>query len=134
MDNWLKSTATILYDPPRPGIKKIRKEKLVIARVDQNITKYYRWWVAKRFGLMLSPPVWDSHITIFDGRKSISDKFEGNWNKHQRSVFTFDYNVEIEQHWKFWTLQVKSPKLELIRLELGINPSYKFHLTIGRME
>lgn len=130
---WHESTAKVLYDPYRPGLKKIRPGTLVVANVDPGIAEYYRWWVKKRFGLHLHNTAFIPHITIVDGKVKNDNKHQ-LWKKHQNEIIDFEYSVEFEQHWKFWTLPVRSPQLEAIRRELGLNPNYNFHITFGRME
>jgi hypothetical protein len=129
---WCKSSAQVSYDPYRPGLRKHRPGSLVVANVDLGIPEYYRWWVRKRFGLQLHPPAFFPHITIVDGKRH-HDK-NSFWKKYQNRTIEFEYNVEFEQHWKFWTLPVRSTQLEQIRTELDLNPNYNFHITFGRME
>lgn len=131
--NWLKGKAKIIYDPYRPGIKKIRQGTLVVAEVDSQIAEYYRWWVKKRFGLRLQNTAWIPHITLIDGKAFNLNK-HSNWKLFHNSVIDFEYSVEIEQHWKFWTLPVRGKALHDVRKSLGMNPNYHFHITIGRLE
>jgi hypothetical protein len=130
---WCKSTAKVFYDPYRPGLRKVRPGTLVVANVDPGIAEYYRWWVRKRFGLFLQNTAFLPHITIVDGKVK-NDNQHPAWKKYQGQIITFEYSVELEQHWKFWTLPVRSKALENIRSELGLNPNYNFHITFGRME
>lgn len=128
---WCKSSAKVSYDPYRPGIRKIRPGILVVADVDPGITEYYRWWVRRRFGLQLQSTAFMPHITIVDGKTPL-DK-NTFWKKWQNKTIEFEYSVEMENHWRFWTLPVRSNKLELIRSELGLKPEYNFHITFGRL-
>jgi hypothetical protein len=130
---WVKSTAKIFYDPYRPGLRKVRPGTLVVANVDPGIAEYYRYWVRKRFGLQLQNTAFIPHITIVDGKVKNDNKHPA-WKKYHGKVIEFEYNIELEQHWKFWTLPVRSKQLEEIRAELGLNPNYNFHITFGRME
>jgi len=129
-----KSTAKVLYDPYRPGLRKIRPGSLIVADVDPNIAKYYRWWVDKQLHLKLQNTAWLPHITVFDGKTPLSKEQMALWNKHQHERIHFEYNNEIEQHWKFWVLPVESKRLKEIRQELGLPTNKNFHITIGRME
>lgn len=132
--NWVKGSAKLVYDPYRPGIKKVRKGELIVAEVDTNIAEYYRWWVKKRYGLRLQNTAWISHITIVDGKSALDLSKNENWKKFHGQFIEFEYSVEIEQHWKFWTLPVRSNDLMMVRKSLGLAPSYNFHITFGRME
>lgn len=130
---WVKSTAKVFYNPHRPGIRKIRPGTLVVANVDVDIAEYYRWMVLKRHGLRLQSTAFFPHITVVDGKVK-NDIQHSNWNNHNKEVIEFEYNVDIVQHWKFWTLPVRSKSLDLIRNELGLKSDYDFHITFGRMQ
>jgi len=130
---WVKSTAKVFYDPYRPGLRKVRPGTLVVANVDPGIAELYRYWVRKRHGLILQNTAFLPHITIVDGKVK-NDNQHPMWKKFHGQVIDFEYSVDMEQHWKFWTLPVRSKKLEEIRQSLGLNPNYNFHITFGRME
>jgi len=131
--NWVKAQAKLSYDPYRPGLRKERPGSLIVADLDFGIGEYYRWWVLKRFGLMLQPTAWKPHVTVLDGRKGLSPEAMKLWKKHQNKIIDLEYSVEVEQHWKFWVLPVRSKALNDIRSELGLESSKNFHITIGRM-
>lgn len=128
---WLNSSAKILYDPQRPGIKKSRPGTLVVGNVDPGIAEYYRWWVKKQHHLFLNNTAWHPHITVVDGK--VENKDMRNWKAFQNAFVDFEYSPELEQHWKFWVLPVRSKKLEEIRSSLGLKPTHNFHITFGRM-
>lgn len=136
MDNWVKAKGILVYNPKRDGIKKIRKANdwILVVETDPNIAKYYRWWVQKRFGLFLNHTAWKTHISILNGKKPVKDEYKEFWKKYDKNWITFEYSVNVEQHWKFWTLPVRSKQLESIRKELGFFDDYPLHITIGRME
>lgn len=131
---WVPAKAKVSYDPYRPGLRKVRPGSLIVADLDFGTAAYYRWWIKKRFGLELQPTAFMPHITILDGKVKLDDnKFKTLWKKYQNKLIDFEYSVEVEQHWKFWVLPVRGKTLEGIRAEFGLNPNYKFHITIGRM-
>lgn len=130
---WLSTTAQILYDPSRPGIRKVRPGSLVVGNIDPGIADYYRWWVHKRFGLSLQRPAWTPHVTILDGKGKQQRVDMTHWKKHHKCVIPIEYSVDIEQHWKFWVLPVRCEALCDLRAELGLSRDYNFHITFGRM-
>jgi len=130
---WVPTSAKILYDPHRPGIRKVRPGSLVVANVDPGIAEYYRWWVKKRHGLFLHNTAWIPHVTILDGKKQAKLDMSA-WKRHHNVMIDIEYSVELEQHWKFWVLPVRSNSLMMLRKELGLTPAYNFHITFGRME
>lgn len=128
--------ARIVYNPKRQGLKKIRtaNEHYLIAEVDNGLGMYYRWWLMKRFGLRLNPPAYGCHVTVLDGRQHVKPELEDLWKKYDGQQIQIAYSPEVYQQWKFWCLPVMAPKLMQIRHELGFNPHYPFHITIGRMD
>lgn len=131
---WLKTQAKVLYDPFRPGIRKVRPGSLIVANVDPNIAEYYRWWVKKRFGLRLQNTAFIPHVTVLDGKNANTAVDMKRWKAFEGQTVDIEYSVGIEQHWKFWVLPVRSNDLQAVRLDLGLAPTSKLHITFGRME
>lgn len=136
MTTWVKSIATLVYNPYRPGLRKVRGANnfFFIAEVKGDICKYYSHLIEKNLYLKLQLPVWRPHVTILNGRQSISDDKLHIWKKYAGEEIEFEYNVNVEQHWKFWVLPVRSERMQQLQKELGFDfENYDFHLTIGRM-
>ena len=57
---------------------------MIVADLDFGIGEYYRWWVEKRFGLMLQPTAWMPHVTVLDGKSKLSDDAMKLWKKQQK--------------------------------------------------
>lgn len=133
--SWVKYKGVMVYNPKRPELKKTRKEEewWLICEVDYGLAAFYRHLVFKRHGLQLQPTAWKPHITVLDGRKPVKPEFRKFWKKYDKQKIDFEYSVDIEQHWKFWVLPVRSKKLEEIRKELGFFNDYPLHITFGRM-
>ena len=99
---WFESTAKIVYDPRRPGMKR-RTEWWCIATVDREITRYYREWIKReRLNLhdIVHPgdrqtverfvqPAWDAHISVIRGEKQ--------WTLHGRQYGSFR-----RHRWRTW--------------------------------
>lgn len=136
MTTWIKGTCKLVYSPARPGLKKKRaaNDFIIVAEMPGDIAKYYSYWIKKKLYLNLQLPAWRPHITVLDGRKPVDDSKLHLWEKHAGKTVDFEYSIDVEQHWKFWVLPVRSEKLTEIRTELGFAPNaHNFHLTIGRM-
>jgi hypothetical protein len=133
---WTKSKGMLVYNPCRPDLRKIRRaeEWLLMVKVDPGISLYYRWWIKKRWGIHLHPPMFDTHITVLDGRVPVKPIFKDKWGSHKYELIEFEYSVEFEQHWKFFVLPVKCDRLNDIRSELGFASYDDFHITFGRVE
>jgi hypothetical protein len=130
---WLPTKAKVLYDPIRPGIRKNRPGSLIVANVDPGIAEYYRWWVKKRFGLWLQNTAFIPHVTILDGKNANTPIDMKQWKKFEGQTIDIEYSVDLQQHWKFWVLPVRGNDLQFIRQSIGLAPTYKYHITFGRM-
>lgn len=130
---WIPLKAKIKYDPPREGLRKTRPGSLVVAEVDHGLAAYYRWWVKKRFGLALQHTAFTPHVTIIHGKYDHGCEKKEAWKKYEGQIIDLEYSVDIEQHWKFWVLPVRSNDIAFIRQELGLDFHPHLHITIGRM-
>lgn len=132
---WVKYKGTLVYNPKRKELRKTRKEEQwwLICEIDYGLAAFYRHLVFKRFGLQLQPTAWKPHITVLDGRKQVKPEFQKFWKKYDGQKVEFEYSVDVEQHWKFWVLPVRSKQLMDIRKELGFHNDYPLHVTFGRM-
>ena len=130
---WLASTGVIRYDPPRPGLKR-NKNWWAIIKIDREITRYYRWWVKKRYWIDLCQPSWDAHISIIRGEKPDADKMH-LWKKYEGKLVKFEYSPVIRQadnKPEFWFIDVRCPMLKTIRDEFGKPSNWRGHITVGR--
>lgn len=127
---WHESVGTIKYDPPRPGLKK-KKDWWAIVKVDREITRYYRWWVKKRYWIDLCMPSWDAHISIVRGERPERHLMH-LWKKYDGHKVTFKYGHDVQQNGQFWFVDVDCPFLLDIRKELNRPTNWNLHLTIGR--
>lgn len=133
--NWVKHRGVLVYNPPRPDLRKIRQgnDWFIFLELDYNFAALYRWFILRRFHLQLQPTAWKPHVTVLDGRNKVQPEYRQFWKKYEKKKIEFEYSVDIEQHWKFWTLPVRSETLLDIREELGFKRQCELHITIGRM-
>ena len=136
---WFKAKGVIRYDPYR-GKMKSNTKWWVVVNTDQEITRYYRWWVHRRYWIELQQPAWGSHVSIIRGEKP-ADHLMHLWKKYDGHWIEFEYNHNVRQSgdttgWDrpdcFWFLDVRCEFLNQIRGELGRPTGWKYHLTIGR--
>jgi hypothetical protein len=126
---------------------KTRTDWWLILTADPEITRYYRWWVDKEKlnpiglpGKGLYKPSWDAHVSVVRGEKPYPDKLH-LWKKYQGEEVAFEYRHGVRQSgdttgydrpdW-YWFVDVKCPRLDEIRTELGFRTGWTHHLTIGR--
>lgn len=137
----LKSTGVLVYDPFRPGMK--NTDWWIILNTDEELCRYYRWWIWRQYMVDLKNPSWGSHVSILRGAKPRADKIHF-WKKYQREKIKFEYSPVVRQQvdtdgnlGHFWFIDVWSERLNDIRDELGFktvidDKKIKYHLTIGR--
>lgn len=135
---WAKSVGTFVYEPKRPGMRKVGRNTpwWLIMDVDNGIGMYYRWWLKRKFGQAyeIQPPAWGCHITVVNDRDIIKPEFKEHWKKYDRQKVQFEYSPHLELHWRFWCLPVKCEQLVEIRNELGLDTKkHPFHITVGRL-
>jgi len=110
------------------GILRYREDNLVVD-VDSGIVDLAR---------ALVPKATYPHVSVVRYEKPIILK---NWGKHENAEVEFKYSTYVYNDEKYYWLQVLSPGLNNIRVELGLSMFSKwskppdghdcFHITIG---
>ena len=145
----------IQYNPSRPGMKaqsvssgRKNHQWWCILKVDREITRYYRWWIGRRYwgqtaiqSNWICQPSWDAHVSIVRGE---TPRVKNHWQAYNGEKVEFQYahyprqtTIEDRQtrHAKdgdFWFVDVICPRITEIRQELGLRTFSKSHLTVGR--
>lgn len=127
------TTGKIIYDPPRPGMKR-RTEWWAIISVDREITRYFREMVRKRFFIDLCEPSWNAHVSAIRGERIHQSK-QHLWKRMHGQKVTVHYSINVKQppgkpH--FWYVEAYAPEIDQMRGELGLRTDFSYHLTIGR--
>ncbi len=119
----LTSTATIIY----------KNNWWIVADVDPEICRYYRWWILKNFGLELFGSRWNPHITIVRGEEP-SEKSLWNEMLGEEIEFSYSHKPRRDCGLVWWHLDVTSPTMLDMRERLGLprQPKHRLHITVGR--
>jgi hypothetical protein len=93
---------------------------------------FYRWLIEQKYGqnMRLQAPMFGLHVTVVRGDERV--KNVQAWKKHAGEVIEFEYSTDMKVDYTFWSLPVRSKRLEQIRTELGFVNLHNYHLTIGR--
>lgn len=126
-----KSTGTIVYDPPRPGLKK-KRDWWVIVRTCPGIVDYYRHVLNKTLHVNTQPPSWGSHISIIRGEKPKPHQMH-LWKKYNGKKITFEYTHQLYGNGEHWWVNVYSPLFSTIREEFGLPSNWGQHLTVAKL-
>lgn len=130
------STGRIVYDPPRGQMKR-RTQWWCVIDVDREITRYFRWWVERRYGTILYKPSWDAHISVVRGEKP-AQALLPLWKKYHKQNADFECSLHVKQsslpdkHY-YWYVSIHCPIADQIRSELQLKTGWTHHLTIGRI-
>lgn len=142
MEQWIKTSGKIRYNPWRKGATKRATKPWVVVDADWGLCEFYRYMIMRDLinpfrqdpiPHRIHPPKWGCHVTVLDGRHDIPQSNMHLWNKFEGQDIEFEYSPMIEQHWKFFVLPVRSQRLMEIRRDLGL-PKKPLHITVGRIE
>ena len=124
------STGVIFYDYNKTEIS---EPFWGILKCDEEIINYYLWLLL-RWGIAVNKGSRSgAHITWNRGEKPPNLSL---WGKYEGVEITFRYsNYLWWENGKHVWINVHCPKLDEIRVELGLNPLHRnaLHLTIGRL-
>lgn len=108
----------------------------LILEADQGISDFYRALIPRY--LHIQQQMYRAHISVVRWENPIKLEF---WGKHQNELITFQYDSYVYNDQTYYWLNVSCPRLEQIRMELGLSPSRfvdenmkLFHLTIGNIK
>lgn len=105
----------------------------LILKVDEDVCRFYRkliWYNNKT--IRLNPSAHGSHITVIAGKYEQPTNKEV-WDKYSNESIEFEYDNDIKTGDHYYWISVKCPRIEEIRLELGLKPTihWPWHLTVG---
>lgn len=137
---WLTSHGRLVYDPPRPNMRKNKTKWWAVLEVDNSIAEYYRYWVKRNYHYEMLQGAWDAHITVIGGTEPLNKKY---WGCRGGEVFEFNYEPAPQSYNPknrrskeppHWWIRVNCPILSEIRSKLGLRPEYPYHITIGKQK
>jgi hypothetical protein len=116
---------------------KIRSSKeWIVLDTPNSIVRYYCWWVKKLTWKNISPPLYQSHCTVVNGKyQKVVD--HPLWGGYDGEIIPFEYSNIIEygkdEKGTYFWLPVECKRLEEIRVSYGLSPlpKWKFHITVG---
>jgi len=110
----------------------------LIVEIDSEISRYYLSLIPKY--IQLNKPKFAPHISVV--RKEMPNLLY--WGKYENQFIDFQYENIIYNDELYYWLNIYSPKLEEIRLELGLtnasgitrapNGRHRFHTTLGNVK
>jgi|SRR5208282_548710 len=112
----------------------------LILQIDSGLADFYRSTIPKY--LHVKPPMFEPHISVI--RNPSTPLNMKKWGKYQGKLMDFCYDTYIHNDELYYWLNVKSPDLEDVRKELGMQPygdvtpspdgQHLFHITLGNLK
>lgn len=131
----VKSKGVIIFDPiPKSGsVEKLFKPFWIIIKTNDDVDKYYSWFLKKEKGLILQSPAWGPHITVLDGIPIEKELWENAKKKYDNQEVEFEHEIFIKSNSKHWWLKVYCPQVDELRKEMNVQKDLKWslHLTLG---
>lgn len=139
MKETFKIKGKLVFDPPDITSKHRNQgewKKVALVEFKGDVKKYYRWFIKKRYNLILGEPIRQAHITFINDRASDMsfdwDTVKKKWNGKSIEV-TLSVDVRGDGiNW--WLVVPEEDRKELhdIRAELGLGrPYFGLHMTFG---
>lgn len=128
-DDFPHRTQCRLYYDPTDG-KRVSEPGWLIGVADDEIARYYRWHIQRRFGFALEPPSWGAHVTILRGEPP---KTSDPWGYRAGENIEVTYSHDIYTNGLHWWLNIDCREFAQTRVHYGYPPDKRhYHLTIGR--
>lgn len=123
-----------VLDVTKKHLKQSEWKKVVIAKIEGDIVKYYNWFLQKRFGLVLNKPLRGAHITIVNDRMTEEQYDLGRIYDNKELTFLYDPNDIRGNDNGHWWINVKCDEVAIIRetMKLEPIPYFRLHLTLGK--
>lgn len=131
-NQWVKMQGVLRYDPDKVPLNKRYERQLVVNLRNRDFCRLYQWFIERRYWVKLQPSFLVPHVNVLRRQESSFKPSEGVWRLHEGKIVEFEYSPEVEKHWKFYVLPVRSARLNEIRAELGLGPRTGMHITVAR--
>lgn len=124
-----ETTGTILYDPPRDGMKR-NTEWWCIIKLCPGLVDYYRSQFIKRYHIDLHRPAWGSHLSIVRGERS--GLVRKHWKALHEKKVVVRYTHEVFWNEEHAWVNAHCDEFYEIRDCMELPSSFGAHITIGK--
>lgn len=142
MKTTFKIKGKIVFDPPDITSKHRNQaewKKVAMVEFDGDIKGYYRWFVKKRYNLILGESIRKAHITFINDSHRDMGYDVKKWNEVKKKwngkTIEITLSVDVRSDGVNWWLVVPNEErdeLHAIRAELGLGrPYFGLHMTFG---
>jgi Mg2+ and Co2+ transporter CorA len=120
-------------------------KKVAMLVIPGEVTAYYKWFLAKNYGVKLMSPLRGAHVTFINDRfakitgeteaekQALWDATKLKWDGKEIPV-NIDMNIRTDSKWWWYNVSKEHrEEIQAIRDELGIGePFYGLHMTVGQ--
>jgi hypothetical protein len=99
-------------------------------RADDEISSYYKWFYSKGLKSWNSP-MNGCHVTFLAGEKDDRVVSAEEMKSFIGQDIVFFYTNQVWTNSRAFWLPVLSPDLDQIRVEIGLQPKFLYHMTLG---
>jgi len=130
----------IVFDPENKTSKHINQSSwkvTVICKSNDDIDKYYTWFLEKRFNLNINNSLRGPHITIINDKITDYEQYKKGKELFNGKEITFQYDPnKIRTNGKHYWINIESSEACAIREICGFTykPYFGLHLTIGLVD
>jgi len=135
--NYNVVTSGKLQFDPEPKTSKHKKQakwkRTAIVLLDDEISRYYAWFIKKRYNLDLIRPYRGTHLTVINDRIEIEvDYLKAHMDRDGMRI-DLEYATDVRTDGKNWWLPARCIQAEQVREYAGLSPKpyFGFHITIG---
>lgn len=130
-NQWVELEGILRYDPDK-SLRKRRERQLVLELKSRDLCRLYQWFIERRYWVRLQPSMLKPHVNVLRRQESSFEPPRDLWRKYEGERVKIEYLPDVEKHWQFYVLPVRSDRLNEIRVELGLKPRNELHITVAR--
>ena len=137
--NFNMETSGILRFQPPTVTKKHKRQaewkRTAIVELDPEISRYYAWFIRKRYNIPLAIPFRDTHLTIINDRVESEVDFLHTQTQLDGKRLHVKFATDVRTDGLHWWLPAECEEAYDIREKAGLSriPYYGLHITIGNV-
>ena len=123
---------TVRYDPVRPHGRS--KPWTAVVELPDDFAQSARADLERRHGIVLNPPEFGFHVTIFSGAHELTPALERSWGAFEASRARVLLTHELFWKGRFVWANVYCPERDMMRMVAGLDdadPELWGHATVG---
>ena len=132
------TSGKLVFEPDNVTKKHARQagwKRTAVIMLDEDISRYYAWFIRKRYNIPLSEPFRGTHLTIIADK--VPNRFQYDWmhTQYNGKAIEVEFATDVRTDGHHWWLPARCVEAEDIREKCGLerDPFFAFHITIGNV-